>query len=353
MLVSVCMIVRDEECNIERALQSIPDSYEKIVVDTGSKDATVEIANRNGAVVKYFDWIQDYSAARNYSMSFASGQYILILDADEVLADHTEQQIREFVEVFPGKAGTVSVENWIKDEWHTHRSIRLFPNDVSTFYYQGKVHETLCQQGKDVLFENTGVTIYHYGYEEELYQNGGKAQRYLDLYQQCLLENPDDGYMLYQLGKLYFSIGEKERALDALERCLAVNEQNNLYYPVMLVMLGYILKDIGQSKLAEELLEPFTNVYMDYPDIFFLLGLLAMDTGRIREIEAYFSQAIKIGETKKYSSVKGVGSFKAAYNLGVYYEVTGNREMAIKHYRQSAQHEFHPAIERLQNLKKP
>ncbi|UUZ82637.1 glycosyltransferase [Paenibacillus sp. P26] len=351
MLVSVCMIVRNEEQNLERALQSIPESYEKIVVDTGSTDASIEIARRNGAVVSSFEWIQDFAAARNYSVSIAKGKYILVLDADELLAEDTEQQIEAFVRIYPDRAGTVNIENRIKDEWHTHRMVRFFPNDRK-YVFEGAVHEKPHFDGEVAPFESTGVTVVHYGYQEELYSDGKKTSQYLDLYQKHLEKNPEDGYMLYQLAKLYYSIGEKKLALDTLERCLAVDEQNNLYYPVMLVMLGYVLKDLGHSRLAEELLTPFTYQYNDFPDLFFLMGLLAMDTGKIQDVESYFIKALQIGETRKFSSVKGVGTFKASYNLGVYYEVTNKKEQALKYYKQAAQDQYGPAVERLQNLTK-
>ncbi len=346
VLVSVCMIVRNEEAHLERALQSIPASFEKIVVDTGSADRTVEIAKENLATVSTFQWNNDFSAARNHSISLAKGRYILVLDADEVLASDTEQQIQLFLNRYPNIAGTINIENIIKDERHKHRMVRFFPNRKE-FYFYGTVHETVYYNGKPADFESTEVTIYHYGYNEEMYSSGSKTERYLEQYQQHLLLYPEDGYMLYQLGKLYYSIGEWYQALDAFERCLQINEQNKLYYPVMLVMLGYVLKELGQSKMAEELLEPFAYIYTDFPDLQFILGLLAMETGKIKNVENYFLRALQMGETSKYSSVKGVGSFKAAYNLGVYYEITGNKLNAMKYYTQAASSHYRPAEERI------
>ena len=81
---SQCMIVRDEEKNIERALSWGKDLvYEQIVVDTGSTDRTVELALAMGAKVYHFQWIDDFAAAKNYAISKASGDWIAFLDADE------------------------------------------------------------------------------------------------------------------------------------------------------------------------------------------------------------------------------------------------------------------------------
>jgi glycosyltransferase involved in cell wall biosynthesis len=349
MLVSVCMIVRNEELNLPRALESIPDSFEKVVVDTGSTDNTVNLAVKLGANVGSFQWINDFAAARNHAISLARGKYILILDADEALAPDTEEQVRQFIMQHPNKAAAASIENFIDNEIHVYRMVRFFPNDGS-YRYQGAVHETLYKDGSLPDFEFSNITINHYGYDKELYQNGDKAERYLNLYKENLRKNPHDGYMYYQLGKLYFSMNRLQEALDAFERCLEIDEQDKLYYPVMLVMVGYVLKGMGQSRMAEELLAPFIDHYPAFPDLPFLLGLLAIDTGNVQNIEYYFLKALEIGETIKYSSVKGVGSFKAAYNLGLYYELTGDKNKASRYYGMSASLGYLPAQERLANL---
>jgi glycosyltransferase involved in cell wall biosynthesis len=100
MLVSVCMIVRDEESNLDGALKCIPNSFEKVVVDTGSTDNSIVLAKRLGTKVSSFTWIDDFAAARNYSVSLANENYILIMDA-EVLAANIENQIERFIVLYP------------------------------------------------------------------------------------------------------------------------------------------------------------------------------------------------------------------------------------------------------------
>ncbi|MEI7025661.1 glycosyltransferase [Paenibacillus sp. y28] len=349
MLISVCMIVKNEAANVQRALNSIPPSFEKVVVDTGSTDDTVKIAERMGAKVGYFEWTNDFAAARNHSVRLATGQYILILDADEELAEDAESRLHSFIAKYPDKAGSVTIESTVKGECHQHQMLRWFPNN-GLFAFQGIVHEHVVKNGQEADFEQTGLRVIHHGYQEEMYKDGAKADRYLKLYENHLKLHPEDGYMLYQLGKLHYSMGELHQAADAFDRCLTANERERLYFPVMLVMLGYVLKELGHSGLAEELLEPFTYEYPAFPDLFFLLGLLAMDTGKVRNIESRFQQALQIGETTQYTSVKGVGSFKAAYNLGIYYELTGNPAQATRYYKESASAGYAPAAARLQSL---
>ncbi|HYF75279.1 MAG TPA: glycosyltransferase family 2 protein, partial [Candidatus Nitrosocosmicus sp.] len=84
--VSLCMIVKNEEKFLENCLKSVKDFVdEMIVVDTGSADRTVEIAKSHNARVFYFEWINDFAAARNYALDQATGEYVLVMDADEYL----------------------------------------------------------------------------------------------------------------------------------------------------------------------------------------------------------------------------------------------------------------------------
>ena len=87
MRLSQCMIVKNEECNIERALRwGKGVVWEQIVVDTGSRDRTVQIAESMGAKVYHYTWSDDFSAAKNYAISKARGEWIAFLDADETFA---------------------------------------------------------------------------------------------------------------------------------------------------------------------------------------------------------------------------------------------------------------------------
>jgi glycosyltransferase involved in cell wall biosynthesis len=349
MLVSVCMIVRDEEATLADAISSIPTSYEIIVLDTGSKDRTVEIAVSLGAKVSHYVWDNNFSNARNQSVALARGRYILILDADEQFSNDIENKINNFVFRYPNAVGTVTIHNIIEDEITNHRMIRFFPNTLD-YYFKGLVHEKVVFKGEDVEFEDTYVEVIHTGYQLQLYNEKDKAQRYLDLYMTQLKLNPQDGYMLYQLGKLYYSIHDFDNAKEAFYRCFQEKEESYLYFPVMLVNLGYTLKKVGQSHEAESLLKPYVSIYPSFPDLPFLLGILAMDTGNITSIQTYFLQALDIGETDKYSSIQGVGSFKAMYNLGVYYEVMGNKLMALKYYRSAAELGYPLAVDRMQKI---
>ncbi len=345
-MISVCLIVKNEADCLHRALQSVPQNYEIIVVDTGSDDLTVEIAEQCGAKTYHYVWDNDFAAARNFCTSKANGHYILVMDADEVLPIDTDEQIQSFVSCHPRAAGCVIINNVMSGEIKKHKMVRFYPN-VPAYYFKGRVHEQIYESGEPAVFEMLPLEVLHYGYEPGEYVTKNKAERYQTMYEAHLAEHPDDGYMLYQMGKLYFSLNEWEEAEQYLWRSYNQMQRNRLYFPVMLVMLGYVLKEQNYTQEALTLLKSFESVYTDFPDLYFLLGLLAMDSGDMQEVEQNFSQALAIGDTVKYTSVYGVGTFKAAYNLGLYYEFTGNVNLSQQCYQFAAEYAYEPALQRL------
>src|SRR3989344_8298667 len=97
-LLSLCMIVRDEEKDLESCLKAVKDHVDEIViVDTGSKDKTVEIAKKFTSKVFHFEWCDDFSAARNESLKHATGDWILVLDADERISKKDLEEIRKLI----------------------------------------------------------------------------------------------------------------------------------------------------------------------------------------------------------------------------------------------------------------
>ena len=91
MRISQCMIVKNEEANIEKALSwGRGILWEQIVVDTGSTDRTVELAEAMGAKIYHFDWIDDFAAAKNFAISKAEGDWVALLDADETFVPGDE-----------------------------------------------------------------------------------------------------------------------------------------------------------------------------------------------------------------------------------------------------------------------
>lgn len=189
-LLSLCMIVRNEESLLPACLESLKGFVDEIVlVDTGSTDRTAEIAMEYGARVYHHPWENDFSRHRNQSISYATGEWILIMDADEVLRSGDGPRLREAVldpgpdslmvrvaNVFNGGAGQSVIQQ-----------VRLFRR-VPTIGYSGIVHNQLTG------YRSTKVVpalIYHYGYDLDPEKMAAKFLRTSTLLKKRIEEAPD------------------------------------------------------------------------------------------------------------------------------------------------------------------
>lgn len=143
---SLCVIAKNEEKNIARCLKSVRGAVDEIiVVDTGSTDKTVQIAKRYGAKVFYYEWCNDFASARNYSIDKSTGDWILILDADEELAPISKKNIRSLmVETNLSMCFNIKIKNisqYSDKEYDVENYMTRFFNRNEKNRYVGKVHE--------------------------------------------------------------------------------------------------------------------------------------------------------------------------------------------------------------------
>jgi glycosyltransferase involved in cell wall biosynthesis len=195
------MIVKNEEANIKAALDWARDiCIEQIVVDTGSTDRTVEIAESLGAKVLHFDWCDDFAKAKNFAIDAASGTWISFFDADETLTPADAAKVIPLIE----KAGrdtnykcavlnTQIIDLNDKGDIIITRVIgRLFRN-IPDIRYIGRVHEHININTDMYDIKTTyEITARHTGYSESAYADGSKIERNLKLLRLDLAEKPDD-----------------------------------------------------------------------------------------------------------------------------------------------------------------
>ena len=198
---SQCMIVKNEEKNIEKALSWAKGLvFEQIVVDTGSTDRTIEIAERMGAKIYHFQWVNDFSAAKNFAIEQASGNWIAFLDADEYFSDKDAKKLMLFIkeiqsdpvkrEKFPA-LGCVLVN--IDDNGKRtsiSSQLRVFRN-LPQFRYHGRIHEKLSVDMDKTLVLD-GIEIIHTGYTKTSMAEKKKTERNAEILQLELSKNPDD-----------------------------------------------------------------------------------------------------------------------------------------------------------------
>ena len=184
-MISLSMIVKNEEKYLRDCLESVKGVVDEIIlVDTGSSDNTLKIAGEYGAKIFYFKWINDFSAARNFSLEHCTGDWILYLDADERLSGKSINQLKKLT----GKKDKVAYYCQVcsVDEVNNRPSImsyvRLFPNEKA-LRFEGAIHEQIeysLKQNK-IRIANSAIEIIHIGYN--LTKDGLilKAKRNLDI----------------------------------------------------------------------------------------------------------------------------------------------------------------------------
>jgi glycosyltransferase involved in cell wall biosynthesis/tetratricopeptide (TPR) repeat protein len=203
---SVCLIVKNEEKFLAQCLKSVRTlARQIIVVDTGSTDRTVEIAKEFGAEIYSFAWCDDFSAARNAALEHATGDWILMLDADEELPETEHEKIRANMKKSDVIAYRLPLVNREKENEGQSFVPRLFRNAPGV-YYSGRIHEqvfpSLMALGKPWgLATRFGTAqLLHHGYTKEIIRDRNKIERNLKLLRQAVEENPTDANLRMNFG---------------------------------------------------------------------------------------------------------------------------------------------------------
>lgn len=226
--ISQCMIVKNEEKNIRRALSWGKDIMcEQIVVDTGSSDRTVEIAREMGAKIFFFPWINDFAAAKNFAIDQAKGDWIAFLDADESFTPEDAAKIPEILEYVGEDVDGLLTGIADLDENNNITSggtmIRFFVNRPD-LRYVGKIHEHLVRKGRSGLHLTDAtkqLAFLHTGYQEQEKRDKSKFERNLNIILEILKQEPENCDYLGYLGDTYSSDGKNEEARDAYKKAVA------------------------------------------------------------------------------------------------------------------------------------
>jgi len=276
------MIVKNEEDNIERALSwAKPVAFEQIVVDTGSTDKTVELAQKAGAKVYHYKWINDFGAAKNYAIEKATGNWIAFLDADEYLVpEDAAMLIKRLQRIKDGpdmkNNTTILSMPWVHlDDNFEATSIdvqtRIFRN-IKELRYVGRIHEQVSVYGKIKKIDD--ISIMHTGYAETEYKKKGKAERNIKLLRKELLSKSDDitikAYLADSLQSKTiideFKNKDENAEVDALFAQVIKNDEG---VPEFLIKKAYfhliekVSNDPGKQKECYELCE---KAYKKFPD---------------------------------------------------------------------------------------
>ena len=219
---SLCMIVKNEEKYLHDCLQSVCDIVDQIViVDTGSEDKTIEIAKEFGAEIHHFDWVDDFSAARNESIKQATSEWILWLDADERLESLSKNEIQKILK--PESKPViykVQIKSIVNDGENVRLSSahRLFTNKKG-LHFTGKIHEQISISAAKLGAEErqSNLILEHLGYDLDAEGQKKKDRRNLKLLKKSVQEDPQNAYAHFTLAQQYGLLKEWNKALKHYE----------------------------------------------------------------------------------------------------------------------------------------
>ncbi|HEY9166523.1 MAG TPA: glycosyltransferase [Candidatus Kryptonia bacterium] len=227
---SLCMIVRNEQDYLPKCLASVKGIVDEIVVvDTGSTDNTLRIAEQHGARVVNQKWGNDFSSARNKSLELATGDWILVLDADEELSPETRAKIKSLISGTKADGLEVCVRSQLPEGdaavFEDTILVRLFRNKKDYRYFL-PIHEQIRQsiERHGGTIAPSDLMITHHGYAKgEVQGIESRAERNLKLLYSTLTDSKDNPYIHYQLGATLMSVGKRDEAYEHLTKVLRMD----------------------------------------------------------------------------------------------------------------------------------
>ena len=338
------MIVKNEEACLPDCLKSVQSLVdEMIIVDTGSSDKTIEIAESFGAKVFHHTWNNDFADARNVSLKHATCDWILVLDADEAMAPQDLTRIRQLVKnkdvtgyklVQRTYSKMTTMAEWLAVE-HPYPEargcsgytpspyVRLFKKD-NDIYFEGKVHEiveyTISKKGGRVV--ETDIPIHHYGYISDRDSKKRKERLYLGIIEEMETGrgSADARSYLYK-GIGYIELKNYKKAEVFLKKAEALAPGNTM------VLFNLGLCADARDRSAEAI--NYYNLVLKYNSghvgAYNNLAAILEKKGRIDAAELLYREALKYNPDH----------YVIHYNLGTFLKNQGRNDEAIEEFQKA------------------
>lgn len=279
LTISLCMIVKNEQDVIGNCLESVKDVVDEInIVDTGSTDRTREIVSRYTDRIFDFKWIDDFAAARNFSFDQATKEYILWLDADDVMLAEDVEKLRQLKETLSPEVGCVTfLYNYAQDETGKpaliFRRERLVRRDRS-FRWVGFIHEYIGGERSEQF--DADITVTHKRVH-------GNPDRNLDIYKKKLAEGvPFSNRDTYYYGKELYYHALHEEAITVLGRLLDVPIWVEEKIDIICKMAD-CYRALGKNSLTKKILLRAFEEATPRGEVIYRLGQICEDMGNYQE----------------------------------------------------------------------
>ncbi len=344
MLLSACLIARNEEWTIRKCLDSLKGVVDEIiVVDTGSTDKTVSIARQAGAQVFLSTWQDDFSIARNESLRHAGGEYVLVIDADEYLDADQRLNLRDVLEREQPEGAVVQVRSYVGKLGNITSStafwvMRIFRRGHR---YEGAIHEQVVQSviasgGRTIRVD---LTFHHLGYIEEFVRLRQKSTRNVGLLNKELQYEPNSLFHRTNLMAEYMQTQQFEACAElGLELLSEIKRQPHATWPPftprIFNFLTVALWQSGKKPKAQEIAREGIGYFPWLTDLKTYYGeILFSDNRRIEALAVLMEARTQGDPTESYiDTIEGMGTYLASVRLGDVWSALGDMWLAREWY---------------------
>lgn len=295
------MIVKNEETYLAQCFDSVKDIVDEIiVVDTGSTDKTQEICEHYHVSFYSYPWEDDFSKARNYSLSFAQCDWILILDADEMILHSKKSDFMTLLLDTTLDAFIVTIYNYTglleEEEYSIHHTLRIFRNHQG-FCFQGAIHEQVvsCEHPDQALScEFSPIIIHHYGYLAEVVDQKGKRSRNLSLLQKQYETDPGNAFVLFNFGNEYAALEQYDLALTFYQQAKQNLKDQAAFTAYLYLRMVLCYSYLGRNQESLHLAIEAHNMFPDFTDIIYCTGLAYYHMHQYTKALSAFDQCIQM-----------------------------------------------------------
>lgn len=343
--ISACVITKNEENEIPMWIDNMKKcSNEQILVDTGSTDNTVKLAQAAGVKVFEYEWNDNFAEAKNYAIEKASGDWIIFLDADETFTPETIMNVRKIVAKYHSRIAEIDaimcpIINIDTDQNNIEISrfvnLRIFRNQAY-LRYTGSVHEGIRHQGEElrIHIENENLSIYHTGYSSNRIKR--KLERNLALLQQDIAKKGEGIQHYRYLVDCYQGMGDYEKVIKYAKLHLASNAasigtESDIYRNLLNAMI-FLKKNPAEMKpYFEEAIKRFSDI----PDFY---AYYAADFFRQKDYPTAKKYLLKALEVYSTEGKKSVTSSSFGYIISEAYSYLGEIFFMEKNTVESAKY---------------
>lgn len=294
-LITLCLIVKNEERYLENCLKSVKQYVDDIVIiDTGSTDNTKLIAKKYTENLHEFSFNGDFSEARNYALNLVKSPWVLFLDADEEFEEEEIKKVRALIQNASPNTGAfrfIRYNFFATGGWYSNKVIKLFRNEHYIRYTKQvneSVEQTLNKQDMEIL--NTDIILNHFGHCRLVGERDEKSKKYIEYMKSELNKNPNDAILYGYIGIISRTLGDFNNALEYTSKALNMNRES----ATLNIFHAHVLRSTNKINEALQYYNRARKIRPNDASAINMEGVMQLTLGNFDEADTLFKKAFEI-----------------------------------------------------------